>query len=46
MLSTTSEFSYGMSVNMSDTLRVNGLASVAASATLRFVIAPDRWTSG
>ena len=30
---------------MSVTFRVTGLAGVAASATLRLVIAPERWKS-
>ena len=42
---TTSEFSYGISVNMSVTVRVYGLAGVAPVAIFVFDIAPDRWKS-
>ena len=51
MLSTTSEFSYGINVNMLATVMVAGLASVAAVNIKSFgeegrVMAPERWKSG
>ena len=44
MLSTTSEFSYGMSVNMSATFSVTGYRA-GTVATALLVIAPEMWKS-
>ena len=45
MRSTTSEFSYGIAVNMSATVSAVGVAGVAAAAIRALVIAPERCTS-